>query len=112
MEFPIIRGHEDNYYELVEDYKINGFTIKKGMKTDGLTMKIRALNLFVHKFSPKFSPFFVLHDDLTNKGFYDLADKKGGEVLYELEDSFRTKSMMFFIRSYHKLKKLKGKIWT
>lgn len=104
MNYPKLIGTEDNTYKLSEDYTIKGVTIPKGYETDGLTLKNRFANLVVHKFAPKFSPFFVLHDRLCYLERYYEANKLGAEVLFEIEDSNRTRFGMWVIIKYLKFK--------
>jgi len=104
MRYPIVRATTDNRFELAEDYKIKGVKIPKGFKSDGLTLKNRLLRLIINKYEPKFQPFYFLHDYLCFLEEYELADKLGALVLFDLEKSPRTKIGMSVIRMYHKFR--------
>ena len=103
-EYPLVQSTPNNTFILSRTYKVKGITIPKGFESDGLTLKIRLLRLIVSKYSPKFMPFFFIHDYLCAEKKYKLADILGSEVLFETEKSLRTKAMMFLIRKYHKIK--------
>ena len=83
---------------------IMGVLIPRYTETDGLTLKVRLLRLFINKFEPKFQPFYILHDYLTNKEEYKRADDLSEKVLFQIEDSFRTRFGMKLIRIYHYIK--------
>ena len=108
MEYPILRPRADKNFELYKDYEIAGYKVPAGFVTDGLTLKNRFLRIIVDKYQPKFAPFFVLHDYLCSLKKYNTADTMGQIILFDIEKSFRTKIMMFAIRTYHKLKYNKG----
>jgi len=104
MQYPILEPTSNGTFKLYKDYDINGILIPKGFETDGLTLKIRLLKLVIDKYSPKFSPFFVVHDFFCSNDEYCLADKLGGNVLFEIENSWRTRMMMRLVKWYHRLK--------
>jgi hypothetical protein len=104
MNYPILKPRSDKNFELYKDYEIAGYKIPAGFVTDGLTLKNRFLRIIVDKYQPKFAPFFIIHDYLTDKEQYKEADEVGGKVLFEIEKSLRTKLMMLVIRTYHKLR--------
>ena len=104
MQYPILEPTSNGTFKLYKDYEINGIFVPKGFETDGLTLKIRLLRLLVDKYQPKFSPFFVVHDLLTNRCEYYDADEIGSKILFETENSIRTKLMMFVIKLYHRIK--------
>ena len=103
-EYPLVQSTPNNTFILSRTYKVKGITIPKGFESDGLTLKIRLLRLIVSKYSPKFMPFFFVHDYLCNKEEYKLADDIGEKVLFEIEKSWKTKTMMFLIRKYHRIR--------
>lgn len=105
MQYPKLIATPNDTFKLTEDYTIEGITIpSKHFETDGLTLKLRVLRLVVDKYSPKFSPFFVLHDYLCSLDRYKEADIIGQKVLFEIEYSFRTRAMIWLIKEYHKIK--------
>lgn len=104
MKYPIYTGTPKNTLLLVEDYTIEGIDIKAPFESDGLTLKVRFLKIFIDKFAPKFSPFFFLHDFLCRKKMYDMANDLGAKVLFKIEDSKLTRFGMFSIRAYHYFK--------
>lgn len=104
MQYPKLIATPDNTLIVIEDYEIDGVVIPRGFETDGLTLKIRLLRLLVDKYSPKFSPFFVVHDWFCSKDNYSVADRVGSEILFEIENSWRTGIMMRAIKIYHRLK--------
>ena len=104
MQYPVLKPCRNGTFELYKTYRIYGFCIPRGFKTDGLTLKTRVLRIFVDKYQPKFAPFFVLHDYLCSLERYKEADKIGSKVLFEIENSLRTKVMIYAIKIYHKIK--------
>ena len=102
--YPSVSATSNNTFILDKPYLVKNIRIPKGYESDGLTLKIRLLRLIVSKYEPKFMPFFFLHDYLCNREKYELADRLGQEVLFELEASWRTKTMMKLIRLYHKIR--------
>jgi len=66
--------------------------IPVGYESDGLILKVKLFRLIVSKYVPKFMLFFFMHNYL------------GERVLFDIEKSFRTKTMIFLIRKYHKIK--------
>ena len=104
MEYPILKPTSQGTYRLYESYEIKGILIPRGFETDGLTLKVKLFRLVVDKYQPKFSPFFVLHDYFCSKHNFITADRIGSEVLFEIENSWRTRAMMKLIKLYHKLK--------
>ncbi len=104
MEYPVLKPCKDGTFILYKTYRVYGFTIPKGFKTDGLTLKIRVLRIFVDKYQPKFAPFFTLHDYLCSLERYKEADWIGSRILLKIENSWRTKMMIKAIKIYHKFK--------
>ncbi|MDR2100097.1 MAG: DUF1353 domain-containing protein [Campylobacteraceae bacterium] len=64
---PIIRpvgGKNSALYEVVEDFTINGYTVKKGTKTDGGSIPLIFCSILgVHPFSPSIIAACIGHDD-------------------------------------------------
>ena len=108
-KYPSVKGSRNNILTLDENYLVNGTLIPKGTVSDGLTLKARTLRVIVSRYSPKFMPFFFLHDYLCELELYERADEEGEEILFEIEDSIRTRAMMSIIKLYHRLRYKKGK---
>jgi len=104
MQYPILEPTSNGTFKLYKDYEINGIFVPKGFETDGLTLKIRLLRLLVDKYQPKFSSFFVVHDWFCSINNYKQADDVGSQILFKIENSFRTRLMMKAIRLYHRIK--------
>ena len=101
-EYPHVKATYNNMFILSQPYIIKGVLIPKGFKSDGLTLKARVLRLVVSKYSPKFMPFYFIHDYLCDKEEYKKADDLGQEVLFEIEKSWRTKAMISMVKWYHR----------
>ena len=104
MDYPILDPTPNSTFKLYEDYTIANITIPKGFVTDGLTLKNRLFRVIVDKYQPKFAPFFVIHDYLCSLNKYKEADTVGSKILFRIEYSFRTKTMIKAIKLYHRLK--------
>jgi len=104
MDYPILKPQCNGLFEVYEEYNLEDIKVPKGFVTDGLTLKNRLIRVIVDKYQPKFAPFFVIHDLLTNRYEYYDADKIGSKILFEIENSIRTKLMMFVIKLYHRIK--------
>jgi len=104
MKYPILEPQPQGTFRLYEPYKNKGIKVPNGFETDGLTLKVRLLRLLVDKYQPKFSPFFVVHDYLCSQDKYKEADEIGSQILFEIENSWRTRAMIKAIKLYHRLK--------
>lgn len=93
----------ENKFELIKDYNIEDINIPKGFKTDGATIP-QFFWWFVPPFKPKYLPAVVLHDYLCDKEQYELADELFKKVLFDIEKSFATKTMVKSVKIYHKIK--------
>ena len=103
-QYPKVTATPNNKFVLVEPYQVKNIKIPSGYKSDGLSLKFRVFRLIISRYSPKFMPFFFIHDYLCDKKKFNLANDIGEEVLFDIEKSFRTKAMIFLIRKYHKYK--------
>ena len=103
-QYPKVIGTSTNKFVLVEPYQVKNIKIPSGYESDGLTLKFRIFRLIISKYSPKFMPFFFIHDYLCSKKKYKLANDIGEEILFDIEKSFRTKAMMSLIKKYHRIK--------
>ena len=104
MKYPIVTATKENKIKLVESYKVDRVVVPVGFESDGLTLKSRIFRLVVSKYSPKFMPFFIVHDYLCDIGKYKKADEIGEKILFEIEKSIRTKLMITMVKLYHKIK--------
>ena len=102
--YPLVIATSNNTFVLDKPYQVENVRIPAHYESDGLTLKIRLFRLIVSKYAPKFMPFFFIHDYLCDKEKYTLADDLGEKVLFNIEKSFRTKTMIFLVRKYHKIK--------
>lgn len=99
--YPIVYANTDNKFVLYAPYQVKNVRIPKGYKSDGLTLKSRLFRLVVSKYSPKFMPFFFIHDYLCDREKYKFADDLGEEILFDIEYSLRTRVMIKLVRLYH-----------
>ena len=104
MDYPILKPQCNGLFEIYEEYNLEDIKVPKGFVTDGLTLKNRLLRVIVDKYQPKFAPFFVIHDYLCSLNKYKEADTVGSKILFRIEYSFRTKTMIKAIKLYHRLK--------
>ncbi len=104
IRYPKVKATKNNTFELLEDYTIIGVTIPRGFTSDGLTLKVKLLRLIVNKYEPRFQPFYFLHDYLCREEQYETADRLSAEVLFSIEDSYRTRFGMWAIDKYHKIR--------
>ena len=102
--YPTVCATSKNTFVLDKAYKVKNISIPIGYESDGLSLKFKLFRLVVSKYSPKFMPFFFIHDYLCDKEKYRLADDIGQEILYDIEKSVRTNMMMKLIRFYHYIK--------
>lgn len=102
--YPLVVATSNNTFVLDKPYQVKNIRIPANYESDGLSMKFKVFRLIVSRYSPKFMPFFFIHDYLCDEEKYQLADNLGEEVLFEIEKSWRTKVMIRAIRIYHKVK--------
>ena len=101
--YPLLRPTIDNKFIVEEDYIIYGITVPKNYKTNGANI-FRLFWIIIPPFKPKFLGAVVVHDYLTDKEEYKLADDKFEEILFAVEKSFITKSMVYTVRKYHRIR--------
>jgi len=104
MNYPILEPQVNGNFKVYKVYEIEGIKVPESFETDGLTLKIRLLRLIVDKYQPKFAPFFVIHDWFCANNNYKVADELGSKILFQIENSWRTRAMMRAVRLYHKIK--------
>ena len=88
-------------YELLEEFEYKGVKVPKGFTTDGATMKLKILHIFMNKFDPRIIEACVIHDYLCEKEQYTLADKYFEELLPKI---WQTKYMVMAVKFWHKIK--------
>lgn len=93
----------DNRYVLAEDYSINGVTVPQAYRTNGANIP-RIFWIIVPPFKPKYLPAVVVHDYLCDLEQYKKADDIFANILFKIEKSWKTKTMVWVVRAYHKLK--------
>jgi hypothetical protein len=103
-QYPKVIGTSDNKFVLVGPYQVKNIRIPSGYESDGLSLRFRPFRLIISRYSPKFMPFFFIHDYLCSIERFSLANEIGEEVLFKIERSFRTRAMMFLIKKYHRIK--------
>lgn len=88
-------------YELVEEFRYKDIVVPKGFRTDGLTIKIRLLYMFIGKYDPRCIEAAVVHDYLCELEQYELADEVFEEMLPEI---WQKPYMVRAVKLYHKIK--------
>jgi hypothetical protein len=102
-EFPSVKGTIDNTLVLEKNYQVKNIRVPKGEESNGANVP-RIFWCLIPPFKPKYQPAYIVHDYLCNREKCSLADKIFSEVLLEIEDSWATKSMIFAVKLYHKIK--------
>ena len=104
MELPKLKPNiKKNGFVLLEDYHYKDVLVPKNYPTNGANIP-RWAWCFIPPFKPKFLPAVVLHDFLCDKEKYKKADQVFEEVLFKIEKSLTTKSMVVAVKLYHKIK--------
>jgi len=88
-------------YITTRELKYRDVVVPVGTPTDGLTLKIRFLHLFISKYDPRVIEAVIMHDYLCEKELYAKADKYFEEML---PDIWQKKPMVAMVKIYHKLK--------
>ena len=99
MHYPLVRPTKDNKYILEEDLRYKAHKAPIGYKTNGADIP-RAFWWFVPPFKPKYLPAVIMHDCLCDLKEYELADNVFEEMLLEIENSFKTRTMVRAVRFY------------
>ncbi len=114
------RGGTDDRMKLLEDYTYSSYTVKKGFKSDGLTIPF-FFKIFVNKYSPKYMPCAFIHDKLTNEAYrqFTFGHIKKAQFMFNEADSvfkemltiadkgkvtFIGWSMVTLVKVYHNLR--------
>ena len=91
-----------NKYQLANDYVYKDICVPNGYLTDGISYKFRLLGIFINRFDPRYIEAVVVHDYLTDLGFWDKANEYFEELLP------RTKTahiMVMAVKLYERLKR-------
>lgn len=86
-----------NKYETTAPLVYKKATVPQGFQTDGITYKLRLVGLFINKFDPRYITAAIVHDYLTDKGDWELANKYFEELL---PNDFRSKCMVLAVKIY------------
>ena len=103
VKYPKVQPTINNKYVLLEHYQVENIKVPKGYETNGADVP-KLFWWFVPPFKPKFLPAIIIHDYLCEKEKYKLADNLFESTLFTIEKSFVTKTMVIFVRIYHKIK--------
>ena len=113
MIYPALQPTNNNRFVLLEEYRYRSVKIPVGYQTNGADIP-RAFWIIVPPFKPKILPAVLVHDYLienakTQKDI-SIANDYFEEILLQIEDSFKSKTMIKAVRLYWKIKfKLKFK---
>jgi len=103
MKYPVVKATERNTFFLEENYQVKNIRVPKGYESNGANIP-RLFWSIIPPFKPKYQPAIFIHDYLCDLEKYSLADDLFEEVLFEIEESLRTKAMVKAVRLYHKIK--------
>lgn len=95
----VLRPNKDNTFTVLEPYEVKDYTVPVGYKTNGADIP-RFLWNYIAPNTPKYLPAIVIHDYLIDLEMYEEADEVFKEVLLEIEDSFKTRSMVKSVKFY------------
>jgi hypothetical protein len=77
--------------------------VPRGYETNGANIP-RIFWGVIPPFKPKYLPAVIVHDYLCDLEQYALADRFFEDMLLKIENSFKTRVMIFTVRLYHKIK--------
>ena len=103
VALPRISPTQDNKYVLLDDYKILNVTVPKYYKTNGANIP-RVFWFIIPPFKPKYLPAVIVHDYLCDKEEYTRADEMFTSILHNIEKSWKTTTMIWAVKAYHKIK--------
>jgi hypothetical protein len=93
----------DGNFVLLEDFRIDGYVIQKGYKTNGANVP-RMFWSFIPPFKVQNLPAVVVHDWLCDKEKYVEADKLFEILLNKFDLEPLKDEMVFAVKKYHKFK--------
>jgi hypothetical protein len=106
-QYPLVRATIGNRYMVEEDFKpVNSYQdilVPKNYLTNGADVP-RIFWFLIPPFKPKYLAAVIVHDYLCDLDYYRLADDVFEEMLYRVEKSFKTRTMIFCVRLYHRYK--------
>lgn len=106
IKYPPLLPTLEGTFQVLDDYypfPDNSVKIPKGYITNGANIP-RLLWIIVPPFFPKYLHAVVAHDYLCDKEDYKYADKCFERLLYQVEETYVTKSMVKAVKTYHKFK--------
>ncbi len=114
MIYPHLQPTNNNRFVLLEEYRYRCVKIPVGYQTNGADIP-RIFWIIVPPFKPKILPAVLVHDYLIenaiSKNDILIANDYFEEILLQIEDSFKTRTMIKAVRLYWKIKiKLKLKV--
>lgn len=109
IKYPYLQPNQNNIFVLLEDYEYENIKIKAGFETNGADVP-RIFWSIIPPFKPKFLPAVLVHDYLIkiakNKEEIFYANYYFEKILLEIEDSFKTRTMVRAVNLYWKVKRL------
>lgn len=113
INYPILKPHSSNTFILLEDYIYENIKVTKGFETNGADIP-RIFWSIVPPFKPKYLPAVVIHDYLIKVAITNEDIKTANyyfeKILLEIENSFKTRTMINAVHLYWKIKfKIKEK---
>lgn len=101
MNYPLVRGTNQNTLILAQDYHYDIFCVPEGYETNGSDIP-RLFWSWSPPFKPKYLPAVIIHDYLCDEKLYNLADDTFEEILMQIENSFKTRMMIRAVKLYTK----------
>jgi len=97
---------KDGYFKVLEDYypfTDKSILIPKNYVTNGANIP-RMFWSIIPPFFPKYLNAVVVHDYYCDLDYYDEADEYFEKLLFSVEVSYKTKSMVTAVKYYHNIK--------
>lgn len=108
INYPLLKPTNKNRFVLVEDFKYKDIEIKKGFETNGADIP-RFFWIIVPPFKPKYLPAVLVHDYLIkiakNKKEIFYANYYFEKILLEIEDSYKTRTMVKAVNLYWRIRR-------
>ncbi len=98
-----LKPTKNDKFVLLEDYTFGGITIPKGYETNGADVPWLA-TLIIPRFLPSNLPMVAMHDYLTEKHKYKLADNMFEGMFRADKWTARRALAVKAVRLYHKIK--------
>lgn len=87
-------------YKLTKDLTYNDVIVPVGYETDGISYKFRLVGIFINKFDPRYIEAVIVHDYLTDLGYWERANRYFEEML---PNTLTARSMVIGVKMYRKL---------